>query len=95
MKTNKTIEVLKHLKKYRSITSLDAYDLFGATRLSAIIFELRKMYRINTKNETIEDRYGRPCTYAKYTYIGEIANAQLDGDTKRRKDRFNKFAKTV
>lgn len=34
--------VLQHLKENGSITSWDAITLFGATRLSAIIYLLRK-----------------------------------------------------
>lgn len=34
--TNKTKEVLKHLKNKGSITSWEAIQLYGATRLSAI-----------------------------------------------------------
>ena len=42
-KFNKTEKVLEHLKEYGTITSLEAIDLYGATRLSAIIFNLAIM----------------------------------------------------
>lgn len=42
--TNKTIKVLEHLQKFGSITSLEAIDLYGATRLSAIIFQFAKAF---------------------------------------------------
>lgn len=42
-------EVLKHLQINRTITSMEAINLYGATRLSAIIFNLRKKgYNIKT-----------------------------------------------
>lgn len=35
-------EILKYLMKGKSITSWEAFEKFGATRLSAIIYDLRK-----------------------------------------------------
>lgn len=70
-KTNKTKEVLKHLEKKGSITSWDAIKLYGATRLSAIIFNLRdRGYVIDTITMEAEDRYGNTSRYAKYVYKG-------------------------
>lgn len=69
-KTTKSSEVLKHLKVRGSITSLEAFQLYGATRLSAIIFELRKKgYNIKTTDGTCIDRYGHRCNFAKYVLI--------------------------
>jgi hypothetical protein len=62
--------VLAHLLKHKSITSLEAIDKYSATRLSAIIFNLRKLkYGIITKDVTIKDKYGNPCTYGKYVLV--------------------------
>lgn len=72
-KTNKTKEVLNYLKEKGSITSMEAFEKFGATRLSAIIFCLRKKYDIETIEMVCNDRYGRECHFARYTYKGEIA----------------------
>lgn len=69
--TNKTNEVLKYLQKNKEITSEQAINFFGATRLSAIIFKLRKRgYNIITKREEIFDRYGNYCPFARYVYLG-------------------------
>ena len=73
-KTNKTNKVLKHLQEKETITSMEAYDLYGATRLSAIIFNLRKQYNIDTLDMECTDRYGHTCHFAKYRYRGEINN---------------------
>lgn len=73
-KTNKTKEVLNYLKEKGSITSMEAINEFGATRLSAIIFNLRKHYDIETIEMVCNDRYGRECHFARYTYKGEIEN---------------------
>lgn len=73
--TNKTTEVLKHLQKHKTITSMEAIDLFGATRLSDIIFRLRnKGYDILTKKEDWIDRYGNACQFGRYIYLGKIDN---------------------
>ena len=59
--------VLEHLEKFGSITSMEAFEKYGATRLSAIIFEFRKLgYDIETRDVTTKNRYGETCTYAKY-----------------------------
>ena len=70
--TNKTTEVLKYLQKKKSITSQEAIDMFMATRLSRIIFDLKnKGYNIITKTEECVDRYGNTCRFARYVYLGE------------------------
>lgn len=63
---NKTEKVLEHLQKYGSITSLEAIELYGATRLSAIIFNLRKIYNIDGIDSECTDRYGNTARYTKY-----------------------------
>mgnify|MGYP003138122816 FL=1 len=61
--------VLWHLKTYGSITSYEAIKEYGATRLSAIIFNHRKDgYDIDSMPLTKETRFGRKTTIAKYIY---------------------------
>ncbi|MBO7712535.1 MAG: hypothetical protein J6S85_03145 [Methanobrevibacter sp.] len=73
--TNKTTEVLKYLQKNKSITSIEAIDKFGATRLSDIIFRLRdKGYNIVTNKEECIDRYGNTCYFGRYVYLGKEKN---------------------
>ena len=52
-KINKSREVLKHMMIHGSITTWEAITMFRATRLSAIIFNLKaKGYQIKTyKND--------------------------------------------
>lgn len=59
-KMTKTKAVLQHLEEFGNITSWEAIKEYGATRLSAIIFNLRHRYDMNIENETIDfvDRYG-------------------------------------
>ena len=66
-KTNKTREVLKYMRENSGITSMEAFKLFGATRLSSLIFSLRKQgYDIETIDMECTDRYGHLVRYAKY-----------------------------
>ena len=59
-------KVLDYMLKGKSISSLEAIEKFGATRLSAIIFNLKGQYDIKDYWETSTDRYGNPCKYKKY-----------------------------
>lgn len=69
-KTTKTALVKKHLMEKGSITSWDAIKMYGATRLSAIIFNLRKagMDIITSDIESV-DRYGNTSRYGKYFLV--------------------------
>jgi len=66
-RTNKHKKVLEHLRTHGTITSLEAIDNYGATRLASIIFNLRKKgYNISTTDGLTKDRYGNACRYAIY-----------------------------
>ncbi|MBR4377320.1 MAG: helix-turn-helix domain-containing protein [Bacilli bacterium] len=68
---NKHQLVKEHLIKHGSITSWEAIQKYGATRLSAIIFNLRKHgYDIDTIMREESDRYGNTCQYANYVLKG-------------------------
>ena len=73
MKRTKTTAVLTHLKEFGSITSWEAIKEYGATRLSAIIYNLRYRYKMNIETEMVEftDRFGDKAEFAKYIYRGE------------------------
>ena len=63
-------EVLMFMKTHSGITSYQAIQHFGATRLSDIIFNLRKEgYEIKTEQITKKNRYGHTTTYAKYSLV--------------------------
>ena len=59
--------ILKHLKENDGITTWLAIKEYGVTRLSAVIFRLRKR-GFNIKNEWVyaRNRYGEPVHFAKY-----------------------------
>ena len=67
---NKTQKVLAHLQEKGSITSWEAIKEYGATRLSAIIFNLRnKGCDIRTSIEEFTDRYGDKGRFARYYIV--------------------------
>ena len=63
----KAQRVFNHLQSGRSITPIEALDLYGSFRLSGIISRLRKRgYFIVTERETYPETGS---TFAKYTLI--------------------------
>lgn len=69
-KLSKTTKVLNHLQTYGCITSLEAIDLYKATRLSDIIFKLRNRgWKIQTINIPFVDSCGTKSMYGKYVLI--------------------------
>lgn len=65
---NKTKAIMLHLQEKGSITSWEAIKEYGATRLSAIIFNLRNKYGMDIRTEQIDftDRFGSKASYGKY-----------------------------
>jgi len=63
----KAKRILNHLKAYGSITSMEAFEKYGITRLAARIKELRDDgYNIITHMMDGQNRYGEATKYAKY-----------------------------
>lgn len=59
--------VLHHMTKYKTITSMQAFEEYGITRLSAKIYNLREAgHRIGMVWEETINRYGKPVRYGKY-----------------------------
>ena len=68
---NQKEAVLYHLQQFQTITSLEAIKDYGATRLSGIIFQLRKDgYNIESLPFVRKNRFGNTVTLAKY-YLDE------------------------
>lgn len=70
-KANKTMAILNHLEQYGSIDTFTAFNDYGATRLSAIIYNLRHNYDLTIQSKEIEfkDRYGNNASYVEYILI--------------------------
>ena len=63
--------ILEHMKKHGYITSMQAFKLYGATRISSIIFSLRKDYDIETVMVSTTNRYGEPTRYGRFIFKGD------------------------
>lgn len=60
-------EVLGHLIEHGSITTIEAFQKYGCTRLSARIYDYRALgYEIESDSMTTKNRYGNPVTVAVY-----------------------------
>lgn len=61
----------RHLREWKSITTFEAFTEYGITRLSAIIFDLRKKYNIGDEWIERTNRYGADIRFKKYIFIGK------------------------
>lgn len=70
-KMNKTKAVLMHLEEYGSINTWTAIKEYGATRLGAIIHNLRHNYGLNiiSKEVGFKDRFGNNASYVEYILV--------------------------
>ena len=68
-------KIRNHLERYGSITSQEANTLYGITRLSARIYDLRylkePLMEIESVQETGKDRFGQDSRYVRYFYKGD------------------------
>lgn len=70
---NKT--VLEHMRRDGFITSWQAIQLYGITRLSGRIYDLRKAgYNIKSTSQTCRNRFGNTCNVARYELEDEKEN---------------------
>jgi hypothetical protein len=65
--------ILNHLQNHGRITSIECIELYGCTRASSVIMNLRKDHIIETEMKKGENRHGNPCRYGVYIYRGRIA----------------------
>lgn len=66
------VAILEHLKNFPYLTSKEAFEKYGVTRLAACIFDLReKGYHIETVMVETTTRFGESCRYARYVLKGE------------------------
>jgi hypothetical protein len=71
-KITKTNQVKMHLIEKGMINSWTAIELYGATRLSAIIYNLRRR-GMNIQSDPISslDRNNNICNFVNYIFISE------------------------
>ena len=62
--------VVQHLQDFNTITSREAFNDYGISRLSAIIWRLRKRgYKIETHRTYSFNRYGDKVNFATYELL--------------------------
>ena len=69
MKTlNQNERILRHLSDHGSITTLDAFNEYGITRLASRICDLRQAgHPIQGQFESSTNRYGEKVSYVRYS----------------------------
>ena len=68
MKDTQVKRVLRFMREHGSITSLEAIENFGCTRLAAVIHKIRHVWNIDIDMEmvSVRNRYGETCRVARY-----------------------------
>lgn len=52
------------------VTALDTWTLLGIARCASRIFDIKKLgHTIETETVTVHNRYGEPCSVARYRLI--------------------------
>lgn len=71
--SNKEERFIKFVQKHGSITSLEAFEYLGETRLSATVYELRQK-GVNISDRWIEckNRFGESVRYKEYFIEGDV-----------------------
>ena len=69
VKKSQIMMIKNHLVEFGNITSMEAFNLYGCTRLSSVIFKLRKRgMDIKTVECYGRNRYNNATRYAKYIF---------------------------
>ena len=75
MKTTQCQQILEYMKRFGSITQLEALRDIGCMRLASRISDLRGQgYPIGRRMKTSKNRYGKDVSFAEY-YLEEDKNA--------------------
>lgn len=70
MKDTQNKRLIRHFIEHKKITSLEAINRYGITRLSARIFELKQGgFVFDCKPVTVKNRYGEKVRVTEYTLI--------------------------
>lgn len=61
--------IMAYINDFGSITTMDAFNDLGVTRLASRVCDLKKKgITLDRKMETRKNRYGKKVTYARYSY---------------------------
>ena len=78
VKVTKHGKIIAHLMKYKTITSWQAIQLYGHTRIGQSILILRRGgWDISTIEKTAKDRFSNKCTYAQYLLVSTPKDSAL------------------
>ena len=89
---------LEYIRRFGSISSMEAFRDLGNTRLSATIYSLRKDgYEILSIKEQSKNRFGEKTTYDRYYLKGEpLKDAPFKvGDRVKVKNSFHLIGKII
>jgi|11_taG_2_1085331.scaffolds.fasta_scaffold05780_4 hypothetical protein len=73
MSSSQKQKVLSYLRTYGSITPEEARETYSITRLAAVVFDLKELGHTFVQPTKIikgTNKFGEPCTWAKYQYLG-------------------------
>lgn len=75
---SQTEAIKRHLIRRKKISSWKAFELYGCTRLSAHIYNLRKEgWAIRSFKITKKNRYGNPVNFVEYHLLSDtICNSK-------------------
>lgn len=74
VKLSQRDDIIRHLMTEGSITAWEAIKEYGSTRLSAIVYELRKKgWHIESEMVTSKNRYGNTVQFARYHFKSKPA----------------------
>lgn len=66
-----TEKVMRHMRDFGEITSLEAMQEYGIMRLASRISDLKKAgVKINKRMVKAKNRYGEPVSFAAYSLAG-------------------------
>ena len=71
--SNQKEQVLAYVRTNGSITPREADNTYAITRLAAVIFDLKELGHVFVEPTQIikgNNKFGTPCTWAKYQYLG-------------------------
>lgn len=74
MKKTQNERIVDYIEEFGSITQLEALRDLGVMRLASRISDLKRLgYPIESRIETVTNRYNEPCRVKRYTLSNEGA----------------------
>lgn len=63
---NQCDQILDYMRRFGSISTMEAFTDLGCTRLPSRIHELRKQYEIKDDVVTAKNRFGKTVSFKRY-----------------------------